>query len=47
MLAADLPIKTIGDIMGHTSTSSTYGYMKVDLHHLRSASLSIAEVLNE
>jgi len=47
MLGADLPIKTIGDIMGHASTTSTYGYMKVDLPHLRSASLSIAEVLNE
>lgn len=47
MLRANLPIKTIGDILGHASTNSTYGYMKVDLPHLRSASLSIAEVLNE
>ena len=47
MLKADLPIKMIGDILGHASTDSTFGYMKVDLFHLRSASLSISEVLDE
>lgn len=45
MLGANVPIKTIGDILGHTSMDSTLGYTKIDLPHLRSASLSIAEVL--
>jgi len=45
MLGANVPIKMIGDILGHTSTDSTLGYTKIDLPHLRSASLSIAEVL--
>jgi integrase len=45
MLGANVPIKMIGDILGHTSTDSTLGYTKIDLPNLRSASLSIAEVL--
>jgi site-specific recombinase XerD len=46
MLGAAQPVKTIGDILGHVKTESTFGYMKVDLTHLRSASLSIEEVLH-
>jgi len=46
MLGAAHPVKTIGDILGHVKTESTFGYMKVDLTHLRSASLSIEEVLH-
>jgi integrase len=45
MLGAHVSIKTIGDILGHTSTESTFIYTKVDVGALRSASLSIAEVL--
>jgi site-specific recombinase XerD len=45
MLCTNTPIKTIGDILGHTSTNSTFGYTKVDVAALRSAALSIAEVL--
>jgi len=45
MLAANVSIKIIGDILGHTSTASTFVYTKIDLPALRSASLSIAEVL--
>jgi len=46
MLGAHVSIKTIGDILGHTSTESTFIYTKVDVGALRSASLSIAEVLS-
>jgi len=45
MLGANVPIKTIGDVLGHASTDSTFGYTKIDLTHLRSAALSITEVL--
>jgi integrase len=45
MLSAKVPIKMIGDILGHASTNSTLGYTKIDLSALRSVSLSIAEVL--
>ena len=45
MLAAHVSVKTIGDILGHASTESTFIYTKVDVAALRSASLSIAEVL--
>jgi len=47
MLSTNTSIKTIGDILGHVSTDSTFGYAKVDLINLRAASLSISEVLNE
>jgi integrase/recombinase XerD len=45
MLVANVPIKIIGDILGHTSTDSTFVYTKIDLPALRTASLSMAEVL--
>lgn len=45
MLGADVPIKMIADLLGHTSTDSTFGYTKIDLHNLRSAALSIKEAL--
>lgn len=45
MLGANVPIKMIGDILGHASTDSTLSYTKIDLPNLRSACLSIAEVL--
>jgi integrase len=45
MLSAEVPIKMIADLLGHTSTDSTYGYTKIDLHSLRSVALSIKEVL--
>ena len=45
MLGAHVSVKTISDILGHTSTQSTFIYTKVDVAALRSASLSIAEVL--
>jgi site-specific recombinase XerD len=46
MLGAHVSVKTIGDILGHTSTQSTFVYTKVDVAALRFASLSIAEVLS-
>jgi integrase len=46
LLGAHVSTKTIGDILGHTSTESTFIYTKVDVGALRSASLSIAEVLS-
>lgn len=45
MLSAKIPIKMIGDILGHASTGSTLGYTKIDLPALRPVALSIAEVL--
>jgi site-specific recombinase XerD len=45
MLVANVSIKTIGDILGHASTDSTFVYTKIDLPALRTASLSMAEVL--
>lgn len=44
MLKANIPIKTIGDILGHASTDSTLAYTQIDLFHLRKASLSMEEV---
>lgn len=44
LLAADCPIKTIGDVLGHASTDSTMEYANVDLHALRRVALSEAEV---
>jgi integrase len=45
MLRAQIPMKTIGDVLGHTTMNSTFVYTKVDVSALCSASLSIAEVL--
>ncbi len=45
MLGAHVSVKTISDILGHASMESTFIYTKVDVAALRSASLSIAEVL--
>ncbi len=45
MLAQGQPLKTIGDVLGHAHTSSTLFYTKVDLPALRTAALSIAEVM--
>ena len=45
MLATNVPMKIIADILGHASTDSTFIYTKIDLPALRTASLSMAEVL--
>lgn len=45
LLAAGQPLKTIGDILGHVSTDSTFGYTKVDLPALGTVALAEAEVL--
>lgn len=45
MLDADVPIKMIADLLGHSSTDSAFGYTKIDWPRLRSAALSIREVL--
>jgi integrase len=44
MLAAECPIKTIGDVLGHVSTDTTMEYANIDLHALRQVALSEAEV---
>jgi site-specific recombinase XerD len=46
MLRAQIPMKTIGDVLGHATMNSTFVYTKVDVSALCSASLSIAEVLS-
>ena len=44
MLAAQCPIKTIGDVLGHVLTDTTMEYANVDLAALRRVALSEAEV---
>ena len=44
MLAAGCPIKSIGDVLGHVSTSTTLEYANIDLNALRTVALSDAEV---
>jgi hypothetical protein len=44
MLAAQCPIKTIGDVLGHVVTDTTMEYANVDLAALRQVALSEAEV---
>jgi integrase len=44
LLAAECPIKTIGDVLGHASTDSTMEYANVDLAALRRVALSEAEI---
>jgi integrase len=44
MLAAQCPIKTIGDVLGHVLTDTTMEYANVDLGALRRVALSEAEV---
>jgi integrase len=46
MLQAQIPMKTIGDVLGHATMNSTFVYTKVDVPALCYASLSIAEVLS-
>lgn len=44
LLAADCPIKTIGDVLGHASSDTTREYATVDLAALRRVVVSEAEV---
>lgn len=44
LLAAECPIKTIGDVLGHVSSDTTMEYANIDLHGLRRVALSEAEV---
>lgn len=44
MLAAQCPIKTISDVLGHVMTDTTMEYANVDLAALRQVALSEAEV---
>ena len=44
LLAADTPLKTIADVLGHQSTDTTMEYASVDLTALRRVALSEVEV---
>ncbi len=44
LLAAGRPLKTIGDVLGHATTQTTYGYTRVDLVGLRGVAISGEEV---
>jgi hypothetical protein len=44
MLDARCTIKSIGDVLGHTSTESTMEYASIDLTALRSVMISEQEV---
>jgi integrase/recombinase XerD len=41
LLRAGVPVKTIGDVLGHRSAVSTNVYLKLDDHELRSVALAI------
>lgn len=43
LLAAECPLKAIADVMGHSSTQTTYGYARVDLVGLRTVAISEEE----
>lgn len=45
MLSAGSSIKTIGDVLGHVSLSSTLIYTKVDLPHLNGVAMSLEDLL--
>lgn len=45
LLASGRPLKTIGDVLGHASTQTTYGYTRVDLVGLRGVAISEEEVI--
>jgi site-specific recombinase XerD len=47
LLEADTPLAVISAVLGHRSLESTQIYLKVDLEHLRSAALEIAEVSHD
>lgn len=44
LLSFGQPLKTIADVLGHTSTHTTYGYTRVDLVALRAVAISEEEV---
>tara|TARA_R110002096_G_scaffold428014_2_gene639190 strand:+ start:7788 stop:9053 length:1266 start_codon:yes stop_codon:yes gene_type:complete len=46
LLAQQVPLKTISDILGHSSTHTTRLYAKVDIEGLRSVALDPVEVCN-
>ena len=46
LLEHDTPIKTIADLLGHKSISTTFIYTKVDLKHLRTLACEWPEVLS-
>jgi integrase/recombinase XerD len=44
LLASGRPLKAIADVLGHSSTQTTYGYTRVDLVGLRGVAISEQEV---
>ena len=47
MLESNVPLSTISNILGHSTTDSTAVYLKVDVEKLRECSLEFVEVSNE
>lgn len=47
MLESNVPLSTISNILGHSTTDSTAVYLKVDIEKLRECSLEFVEVSNE
>jgi integrase/recombinase XerD len=45
LLSSGRPLKIIGDILGHVTAESTLIYAKVDLSNLRTAAISMREVM--
>jgi len=41
LLREGIPLKTIGDILGHRSTESTCVYLRLDFEELREAALPL------
>nr|NIP51644.1 tyrosine-type recombinase/integrase [Phycisphaerae bacterium]NIR66341.1 tyrosine-type recombinase/integrase [candidate division Zixibacteria bacterium]NIT60212.1 tyrosine-type recombinase/integrase [Fodinibius sp.]NIW98008.1 tyrosine-type recombinase/integrase [Phycisphaerae bacterium]NIY28794.1 tyrosine-type recombinase/integrase [Fodinibius sp.] len=46
LMEHEIPIKTISDVLGHKSISTTFIYTKIDLKHLRLVAREWPEVLS-
>jgi integrase len=44
LLAAGHPLKAIADVLGHQSTLTTYGYIRVEVGGLRTVAIAEEEV---
>ena len=43
LLEAEIPLKQIGDYLGHRDLKTTQRYIKIDVEHLREVALSLPE----
>ena len=43
LLEENIPLPTISEVLGHTSTATTSVYLKIDINHLRQCALDVSE----